>query len=58
MWSLARLSCPILLASFSFHFGIHLYWVLVANLATYALAGLILEGVRKSRQFNSHHRIV
>ncbi len=38
---LARLTCPIgILGS---HFAISLYWVLVANLATYALVGVAVE---------------
>jgi len=45
---LARLTCPIgILGS---HFAISLYWVLVANLATYALVGVAVETLR--RQLN------
>ena len=47
VWTLVRLTCPIAFASFYFHFGVSLYWVLVANAATYALAGLILETLRQ-----------
>lgn len=44
----ARLTCPIgILGS---HFAISLYWVLVANLATYALVGVAVETLR--RQLN------
>jgi hypothetical protein len=50
LWTLARYSCPIMLAGFYFHFGISVYWVFIANAATYALVGLIVEGLR--RQLN------
>ena len=42
---LARLTCPI--AIFGSHFAISLYWVLVANLATYALVGAAVETLRR-----------
>jgi hypothetical protein len=29
-----------------FHHGVSVYWVLLANAATYALIGLIVEGLR------------
>jgi len=29
------------------HFGLHFYWVLAANAATYALLGLIMETLRQ-----------
>jgi len=44
----ARLTCPI--AILGSHFAISLHWVLVANLATYALVGVALEMLR--RQLN------
>ena len=47
VWTLARLTCPVVLASFYFHFGIYFYWVLLANAATYALVGLIVETLRQ-----------
>lgn len=40
-YTLSRLTCPIAIAGS--HFPLSLYWVLVANAATYALAGLIVE---------------
>jgi len=46
-YSLARLTQPIVLASFYFHFGLRVYWVLLANAATYGLTGLILETLRQ-----------
>ncbi len=39
-----RLTCPITLAGF---YPLSLYWVLVANAATYALLGLIVETLRR-----------
>ncbi len=47
VWTLVRLSCPIVFASVHFHFGVSLYWCLVANAATYALVGLLLETIRQ-----------
>ena len=47
VWTLARLTQPVVLASFYFHFGIRFYWVLLANTATYASVGLIVEILRR-----------
>jgi len=44
---MARLTCPVVLASFYFHFGVGFYWVLLANAAMYALVGLIVETLRQ-----------
>jgi hypothetical protein len=41
---LVRLTCPISLLSF---YPLRLYWVLLANAATYALAGLIVETLQR-----------
>jgi hypothetical protein len=41
---LVRLTCPIMLLS---HYPLSLYLVLVANAATYALVGLIVETLRR-----------
>jgi hypothetical protein len=49
VYVLMRLTCPIAIAGA--HYPISLYWVLVANAATYVLVGLIAEGLQ--RQF--HH---
>jgi hypothetical protein len=46
LWTLVQISCPIAFASIHFHFGVSLYWSLVANAATYALIGLAVETVR------------
>jgi len=41
---LVRFTCPIALLN---HNPLRLYWVLLANAATYALAGLIVEILRQ-----------
>lgn len=46
-WNLAVLTQPIVFASFRFHFGMNFYWVVLANTATYALAGLTVEMLRR-----------
>jgi hypothetical protein len=45
LWLLVRLTCPIAILGSSY--PISLYSVLLANAATYALAGLILESLRR-----------
>ena len=45
MWTFARLTCPVLFASF--HFPLGVYWSLLANAATYAAVGLIIETLRQ-----------
>lgn len=47
VWNLALLTQPIVLAGFRFHFGIGVYWVILANTVTYGLIGLIAETVRQ-----------
>jgi len=47
IWTLARLTCPVVCASFYFHFPVGVYWAILANAATYALVGLIVETLRK-----------
>ena len=39
-------TCPIVAASIHLRFGVSLFWALVANTATYALAGLLVETLR------------
>jgi hypothetical protein len=46
MWTLARLTCPVVFASFYFHFPLSVYWAILANAATYGLIGLIVESLR------------
>jgi hypothetical protein len=46
--TLVRLTCPI--AIVGSHYPVSLYSALVANVVTYALAGLVVETLR--RQFN------
>jgi hypothetical protein len=48
MSALIRLTCPV--AIVGSHYPVSLYAALVANVATYALIGLLVETVR--RQFN------
>ena len=43
---LSRLSCPIVFAGDYFHFGISMFWVLLSNIVTYAMAGLMVEALR------------
>jgi len=50
---LVELTCPIALASARLHVGVSLYWALVANTATYAVFGLMMEGLRR-RLLHSH----
>jgi hypothetical protein len=45
--TLVDLTCPVVLASIYFHFGVSVYWSLLANAATYALVGLIVETLRQ-----------
>jgi hypothetical protein len=43
LWTLVCLTCPICLAR---HYALNFYVVLLANAATYALAGTVVEGMR------------
>lgn len=45
--TLVQITCPIAFASMHFHFGVSLYWSLIANAATYALIGLAVETLRR-----------
>jgi hypothetical protein len=47
LWPLAFLTQPILFAGSYLHFGIKFYWVLLANAATYAFVGLLVEMMRR-----------
>jgi hypothetical protein len=47
VWNLALLTQPIVLAGFRFHFGVGVYWVILANIIAYGLIGLIVETVRQ-----------
>jgi hypothetical protein len=47
VWTLVRLTCPIAFAGFHFHFPVSIYWFFLANAATYALVGLIVETLRQ-----------
>ena len=50
LWTLARYSCPVVLAGFYFHFGVSIYWVLITNAASYGLLGLIVETLRQRKR--------
>jgi hypothetical protein len=43
--TIVRLTCPV--AIVGAHYPVSLYLALVANVATYALVGLVVEGVRR-----------
>ncbi len=45
VYILARLTCPVGMAGS--YFSVSLYWALIANAATYALLGLIVETLRR-----------
>ena len=45
--TLVEFSCPVVFASLHFHFGVSLYWSLLANASTYVLIGLIVETMRR-----------
>ncbi len=47
VYTLSRFTQPIALVSLYLHFGVRFYWVLLANAATYALVGLIVETLRQ-----------
>lgn len=53
-WALARFTCPVIFGGSYFRFGISLYWVLLANAATYALIGAVIEALagRHTRRGN------
>jgi len=47
-FALAHFTQPVLAIAAYFHFGVRFYWALLANTATYALAGLIVESLRRT----------
>lgn len=47
LYALARFTQPVVFVSAYFHFGVHFYWVLLANATTYALMGWIAEILRQ-----------
>lgn len=47
-WTLICLTCPIAIAGM--HYPISVYETLLANALTYALVGLIVEGLRRQLQ--------
>jgi len=44
---LINVTCPIAFASFYFHFGVKIYWAVIANAGIYASFGLVVEGLRQ-----------
>jgi hypothetical protein len=54
--ALARLTCPI--AIFGSHHPVSLYAALVANVATYALVGLVVETLRRQSNHSNPSRFV
>jgi hypothetical protein len=47
IWTLARLTCPLLFASFHFHFSVGLFSVLASNVVVYTLVGIAVENLRR-----------
>ena len=47
VYALGSLSQPVVLIGSHFHFGMSFYVVILANAATYALVGLIVETLRQ-----------
>jgi hypothetical protein len=56
MSSLVRLTCPV--AIVGSHYPVGLYSALVANAATYALVGLVVEGLRRQLGRVAHSKQV
>ena len=48
VYTLGSLTQPVVLIGSYFHFGMSFYLVILANAATYALVGLIVETLRQS----------
>lgn len=44
---LVELTCPIVAAGMHLHFGVSLFWSLVANAVTYGMVGGVVEVLRK-----------
>jgi len=47
VWNLIQLTCPIAFIDSHFHLGLPVYGVMLANAATYAVLGLIVETMRR-----------
>ncbi len=47
VWNLALLTQPIVLASVRLHFGIRVYWAILANTFMYGSIGLIAETIQQ-----------
>jgi hypothetical protein len=53
VWNLAVFSQPVALLTIYLHSGMHFYWVMLANAATYALVGLMVETLRRPLRHTS-----
>ena len=53
LWTVARVTCPVAYASTLLHVPVRFYWAMLANAATYALIGLMIEVLRS--QFRHAH---
>jgi hypothetical protein len=47
VYTFGLLTQPVVLIASHFHFGLSFYFVILANAATYAVAGLIVEAIRQ-----------
>ena len=45
--TVVEFTCPVAFASLHLHFGVSLYWSLLANASTYALIGRTVETMRQ-----------
>ena len=45
VWTLVRFSCPVVMVGTYLHLGVSLFWVLTANVATYAVIGSLVESL-------------
>ncbi len=46
---IARYTCPIVAISWALNFGVKWYWVILSNVAAYALIGFGIEALRSFR---------
>ena len=51
LWTFITLTCPV--AAFGIHHRVSLYESLLANAATYAVAGLVVEALRRQLPHNN-----
>ena len=53
LWTLASITGPVSYASMLFHVPVRFYWAMLANAATYAFLGIMIEVLRS--QFRHAH---